>query len=286
MIADWHKNCVYLAAMLAARNLELFSRLRQTLEAHRIEVRLLDKVQGYWARDYCPVHVSPGRLVKFRYDPDYLRDGPALRTGDEVINSFRGLGRCYRSPIILDGGNVVGSRTKAIVTEKIYKENPSWGRAELRDKLQQLLQVDQLIVIPKEPYERFGHVDAMVRFIDEDRVLVNDYGQLDPGFGKWLNQVLRRHELSIETVPYVPEKRSNAGIPSAVGCFLNFLHTEKVVVAPVYGIGRDKIALRKLKTAFSGVPVIPFHCRDLAREGGVLNCIGATYCTSARTGDH
>jgi agmatine deiminase len=213
MIADWDKNCVFLAAMLKARHPVLFSHLRQTLAAHRIEVRLLDKVQDFWARDYCPVQVCPSSLVKFRYDPDYLRDEPALKTGDEVIESFRRLGRCSRSPIILDGGNVVGSRTKAIVTEKIYKENPSWSRAELRDKLQYLLQVDQLIVIPKEPYEPFGHADALVRFIDEDRVLVNDHAQIDPGFGERLNQVLRRHKLCIETIPYLPEKRSMLASP-------------------------------------------------------------------------
>ena len=55
------------------------------------------------------------------------------------MKSFRGLGRCRRSSIVLDGGNIVASRTKAIVTDKIYKENRGWSRAELRDKLQELV---------------------------------------------------------------------------------------------------------------------------------------------------
>ena len=283
MIADWDKNCVFLTAMLATRHPDLFTNLRETLDAHDIEVRLLDNVRDIWARDYAPLQVDLDRLVKFRYDPDYLRDQPDLRTGEELVQSFEDLGSCSRSPIVLDGGNVIGSRTKAIVTEKIYRENPDWPRPKLRDKLQQLLQVDQIIVIPKEPYEPFGHADAMVRFIDEDRVLVNDYAPIDLGFGERLNTVLRRHELSIETVPYAPEERVNGGIPSAVGCYINFLHTQHVVIVPVFGIDQDGIALGKLKASLSGVPVIPLDCTHLARGGGVLNCVGATYHTGMRS---
>ena len=282
MIADWEANCVFLATMLQVRHPDLFMGLQKSLIAYGIEVRLLDKVRDQWARDFCPIQIAPGKLVKFRYDPDYLRESPKLRTGDEVVTSFRGLGRCRRSDIILDGGNIVASRTKAILTDKIYKENPGWSRADLRDELRKLLQVDQLIVIPKEPLCPFGHSDAVVRFVDEETVLVNDYSKVDPAFGERLLKALRRHNLAIETIPYFHEKRSTAGIPSAVGCFTNFLRTEKVLVAPVFGTKHDKVALRKLGSVFPGLPIVPLHCTDLAREGGIFNCVSATYRISPK----
>jgi agmatine deiminase len=277
MIPDWQVNCVFLAAMLKDRHPSVFTHLRQILLSHGIEVHLLEAVRDIWARDYCPIQVASGKLVKFRYDPDYLKEDPDRKTGDGIVKSFRNLGRCRRSAIILDGGNIVSSRTKAILTEKIYKENPGWSRSDLRAKLRMLLHVDELIVVPKEPYDPIGHTDAMVRFIDEQSVLVNDYAQVDPGFGERLLKVLRRHLLAIETLPYFHEKRSMAGIPSAVGCYTNFLQTETVLVAPVYGMKNDHVALRKLETVFPGLPIVPLDCTELAREGGVLNCISATY---------
>jgi agmatine deiminase len=280
---DWEHNCVYLADLLKDRHSVLFAGLRRILTDHDVDVRMLDKVRDHWLRDFCPIQVGPENLVKFRYDPDYLRDEPGLKTGDSIVKSFRDLGRCRRSSIVLDGGNIVASRTKAILTGKIYKENLGWNRAELRDKLQALLQVDQLIVIPQEPLDPIGHSDAIVRFIDEQSVLVNDYTAVDPRFGERLFKVLRRNKLAIEVVPYCPEERSRAGIPSAVGCFTNFLRTERVLVSPIFGTEHDEVALRKLESIFPGLPIFPLDCTDLAREGGVLNCVSASFRISTKT---
>jgi len=277
MIAEWNVNCVFLAAMLESRHPKLFHELRQTLVAHGIEVRLLRNVKDIWAVDYCPVQVGNRKLVNFRYAPDYLRGDEHLITGLEVVEELGDFGRCHDSDIVLDGGNIVACQTRAIVTDKVYKENPGLSRADLRSKLATLLQVDQLIVVPKEPLDPIGHSDAMVRFIDEQSVLVNDYAKIDPSFGERLLQVLRRNKLAIELMPYWPEQRSRAGIPSAVGCYTNSLRTEKVVIAPVYGKKHDDFALRKLETVFTGLPIVPLHCTDLAREGGVLRCVSACY---------
>lgn len=200
-----------------------------------------------------------------------------MKTGDEVLDSLRGVSWCDRSSVTLDGGNVVGSKSKAVLTDKIYRENPGWLRSDLRAKLGKLLHVEQMIVIPKEPFDPIGHSDAMVRFVDEQTVLVNDYSRVDPAFGERLTRVLRRHGLTVELLPYDHEKKTVAGIPSAVGNYTNFLRTNNVLVAPVYGADDDAAALQKLEAVFAGLPVVPIDCTDLAREGGVLNCVSASY---------
>lgn len=283
MIPDCEHNCVFLATMLKVRHFGLFTKLEKILTDYRIKIRLLENVRDFWVRDYAPIQVSARKLVKFRYEPDYLRDEPELKTGNEVVRAFRGLGECRSSDIILDGGNVVASRNKAIVTDKIYKENPGWSRSDLRNRLRKLLQIDEIIVIPKEPFDRFGHSDSVVRFLSEEKVLVNDYSGSDPAFGERLLKVLRRSNLAMEFLPYSPEKRSRSGIPSAVGCYTNFLRTEKILVAPIFGTKRDDIALRKLEAVFPGLPIIPLDCTDLAQEGGIANCIAATYHISQKT---
>lgn len=125
-------------------------------------------------------------------------------------------------------------------------------------------------MIPKEPYDLIGHADAVVRFVDEDIVLVNDYAEVDPSFGEKVVDTLRRQGLAIELISYFHERRSTGGIPSAVGCFVNFLRTEKVVIVPAYGSKYDQIALNRLKALIPDVPVVSLDCTNLAREGGVL----------------
>jgi agmatine deiminase len=286
MIPESEVNCVYLAAMLEGRHPKVFKGLRETLTAYGVQVRRLMDVRDVWVRDYTPIQVTARASVKFRYTPDYLRGHEHLITGEDVVEGFRDLGQCHRSEIILDGGNVVGCRGKAILTDKVYKENLGWDRPLLRRQLRELLQVDQLIIIPKEPYDPIGHADGMVRFIDERTVLVNDYSIVDPAFGDRLTGVLRQHKLRIETLPYFHEGRSSEGIPSAVGNYINLIQTDRVIVAPVYGVAQDETALAKLESLFGSVPIISLDGTDLAREGGVLHCVSASYHISPKIQPH
>jgi agmatine deiminase len=281
MIPDWEVDGVFLADMLKVRHPDLFTQLHSILTSHGVEVRLLTNVKDIWARDYCPRQIGPDEFLQFRYEPDYLKDHPELRTGREVGDLFHELGECRHSDINLDGGNVVASRSKVVVTDKIYRENPSWDRSKLRDELRRVLKVEEVIVIPKEPYDPIGHADAMVRFINDDTVLVNDYAEVDPAFGTRLVNVLCRHGLAIELLTYFHEQRTTDGIPSAFGCYTNFLRTEKVVIVPAYAAEHDQKALDRLKDLMPDVPVVPLDCTNLAREGGVLNCISASFRRSS-----
>ena len=110
MIADWEANGVFLADVLKVRHPDLFTQLHSKLTSHGVEVRLLANVRDQWARDYCPIQVGPRAFVEFRYEPDYLKDNPELRTGREVAGQVHELGECQHCDINLDGGNVVASR--------------------------------------------------------------------------------------------------------------------------------------------------------------------------------
>ena len=277
MIPDWEANGVFLADMLKVRYPDLFTQLHFTLTSHGVEVRLLENVRDIWARDYSPIQIGPREFVQFLYEPDYLKDNPDLRTGREVAGQFHEFGECHHCDINLDGGNVMASRNRAILTDKIHRENPKWDRGQLRDELRRVLQVEQIVVIPREPYDPIGHSDAMVRFINEDTVLVNDYADVDPTFGNRLVEVLHSHGLAIEFIPYFHERRSTGGIPSSVGCFTNYLRTEKVVIVPAFGTNQDQIALSRLKALIPDVPVVSLACTNLAREGGILNCVSASF---------
>ena len=217
-----------------------------------------------------PIQLETDRFIQFRYDPNYLKDYPNLRTknGARLLD----LSHCARSNLrVIDGGNVVRWHDTAIVTTKIYRENPGIARTRLRNRLRTLLEVDRLIEIPKESYDKIGHADGMVRFVDETTVLVNDYRELDRSFGERLANALRGFDLV--PVPYCPTGNVIDGIDSAEGVYTNFLQISDAIFLPVYGQRQDDEAAKILGHAFPRSDIIAVRSNELARKGGVLNCV-------------
>jgi agmatine deiminase len=273
MIPDWDLNSVYLADLLETRHPDLFVQLRSTLTSREVDFHLLRGVKDFWARDYLPIQVDNTTFVKFTYQPDYLRGWEHLITGPEVCEQLPFLKDLHRSDIRLDGGNVVASSRRVILTEKIYRENPSWSRKELRGAIQQHFRVDVCIFIPVEPGDYCGHADGVVRFLDEHRVVINDYSKVDAGYGDRLLRILKRHRLDVEVLPYIIEERLRRNeIGSAVGNYVNYLRIGKLIVMPVYGLSQDEEAIRALERYLPGTDIVPLPSSSLAQEGGVLHC--------------
>ena len=125
-------------------------------------LKIIPDTKDIWARDYMPIQIDTDRFVQFRYEPDYLKREANLRT--ENASDLIGLANCQRSDLNIDGGNIVRWSDAVVMTEKIYKENRSVKRPQLRRQLQKILGVERLIVIPMEPGDYIGHADGMVRF--------------------------------------------------------------------------------------------------------------------------
>ena len=75
------------------------------------------------------------------------------------------------SAINLDGGNVVLSPSggRALVSDRIFAENPDCERKELVQKLSALLEAEVLI-IPSLRSDMTGHADGMARFLHHHTV--------------------------------------------------------------------------------------------------------------------
>jgi agmatine deiminase len=182
----------------------------------------------------------------------------------------------YRNmPLVVDGGNIVSAVSKVILTNKFYRENPGRNWREIRRMLAVALQAE-CIIIPRPPYDPIGQADGVVRFLDEDTVLVNDFRGVEAGYGRRLRAVLQGHALECVPVPYFFENRVTDGIPSAAGCYINYLRTEKLLILPVFGVKQDETAIRRFGSLFRDTRVIPVRCTELSHEGGCLNCISWT----------
>lgn len=278
MIADWDTNYLFLSDRLEIEFPTLFADLRSVSKG--VTINIIPGTSDIWCRDYMPIQLDGDRFCQFRYNPDYLRGSQQLITPpDRCRLSF--MDDYRQEPIVLDGGNVVASRSRVILTDKIYKENPSIERPRLRARLEEVFQAE-CIFIPKEPYDTVGHSDGVVRFVAENRVLINDYSAVDPGYGTRLRSLLERKGLEVETLPMFQEKvgRQPGDLHSAVGLFINYLRVGDVVVLPGYNGPEDKAALEKVRQVIPDARVFQVPCRDLAEKGGVLNCVSWT--TKAR----
>ncbi len=246
---------------LSAEN--LFSALSDCGE----KFTFFDGSKDIWARDYMPVKTKSGKYISFRYEPNYLADDPQLRTNFKAdIAPYFALPVTY-SNINLDGGNVVfsPSKTKAVITDRVFSENPEYDKNTLLTELENLLEAE-IIIIPSLISDMTGHADGVVRFVNENTVLGNA-SPYKNGYEQKVKRALKKHGISVVDFPYFDSE----GI-SAVGSYLNFLETEKHIFLPVFDNVQDETAVRLANEIFDK-KIITVNINGIAKEGGVLNCI-------------
>ena len=274
MITDQETNVVFVADTLELEFPAVYSGLRDILGRHEIPLRTIPGTRSIWCRDYMPIQVSEDRFVQFRYAPDYLTGKYRHLRADGLIGPrLPYVKNCEMSDIVLDGGNVVAGGGRVVVSDKVFAENPALKPSELLRELSVLLEVEQVVVIPTEPGDVVGHADGVIRFVDSGRVTVSDYRWIDPKYWRSLRKSLDEAGLEVVKIPYRPAETLTRGIPSAFGNYVNYLRVSGLIVIPSYGASEDANALETLSRLFPGCPVKPLDCRQVASEGGVLNCI-------------
>lgn len=228
---------------------------------------LFDGARDIWARDYMPVKTKSGKYISFRYDPSYLADDLQLKTNfkTDIAPHFT-LPVTY-SNINLDGGNVVfsPSKAKAVITDRVFSENPEYDKNTLLLELENLLEAE-IIIIPSLISDMTGHADGVVRFVNEN-TMVGNASPCKNGYEQKVKRALKKHGISVMDFPYF----DSAGI-SAVGSYLNFLETDKHIFLPVFSDAQDETAVKRATEIFDK-KIVAVNINSIAEEGGVLNCI-------------
>ena len=193
MICDKETNKVFLSKGLMHYG-RVLERILAKLSGWNIETQFLpqaDSRKHIWARDYMPIQLEKDKFLIYRYTPDYLKgfedfipDYPSICKSLQLS--------CVTTDIVLDGGNIVKCGDKVIMTDKIIQENPTKFYRNMIAELENHFQA-QIVLIPWDRYEKYGHADGMVRWIDGNRVLLNNYADFDPGLRKELKKTLSEH---------------------------------------------------------------------------------------------
>ena len=246
---------------LSAEN--LFSALSDSGE----KFTLFDGAKDIWARDYMPVKTKSGKYISFRYEPSYLADDPQLRTNFKTDIAPHFTMPVTYSNINLDGGNVVfsPSKAKAVITDRVFSENPEYDKNTLLLELENLLEAE-IFIIPSLKSDMTGHADGVVRFVNENTVIGNA-SPYKNGYEQKVKTALKEHGISVIDFPYFDSDGE-----SAVGSYLNFLETDKHIFLPVFSDAQDETAVKRAKEIFDK-KIVAVNINSIAEAGGILNSI-------------
>ena len=273
MICDYQTNKVYLAEGIkgypkVAENL-LYALYKEGIETEYLPHSKSKK--HVWARDYMPIQLEEGRFLKYVYRPDYLKNDK------DYIPNYAGMIRklglnCKPTSLVIDGGNVVKWDDAVIMTDKVLKENPGYDEYGLRFRLEELFETD-VVFIPWDRYEMFGHADGMVRFIDRRTVLLNNYLDFDRSLRERIIRALDGH-FEVKELQYDTPRCSKYS-----WAYLNFLQVAGRIFVPGLGIAEDRLAVQQIQRFYPEhkVMLVP-DCLELVRDGGALNCVTWTIC--------
>jgi len=272
MITDKKTNKLFLADCLPLLQPKFFNRFEKVLNYCKIKFQFLPGTNDIWAVDYMPVQISKNEFVQFTYNPDYLQLKKYRKTISNVDNICQKINlTTQKSKLIIDGGNVVRSEDKVIMCDKVFHENKSLFEKEVIKQLRELFQVDKLYFVPWDTDDFIGHADGMVRFIDNNTVLINEYSKDNPEIQTNLRMSLHNAGLDWIELPYNPPNVPDS--ISARGLYLNYLQTEQAIIVPVFKTKYDDKALKIMEQVFKGQTIVSVESNDLADEGGILNCI-------------
>lgn len=276
MIADWQTNKIHLSDKLYADFPEVSKRIESKLIDFGNKPEILPNTYDIWARDYMPIQIANGKYLEYRYDPDYLQGNSEeietreLKTYPDIVCDTIGL-RTIKTDIIIDGGNVVKSENAIILTDKVVWENERhYSEKQLIKKLHVLFEVDKVVLIPWDEECVYGHADGMLRFVNNEKVLISGfYEKADDEFKKWILESLDKAKIDRDWL-----RVSDNEVEDNIA-YINFLQTKDLILVPALNRPEDDKAIEEISKHFPKYTdrIDKVDMREIVRYDGALNCI-------------
>lgn len=166
MIQDNQCNRVFFSALFRERCPIAFRGLTEVLDRYEVPWSLLEGTNDIWCRDYMPIQVLPNQFLGYDYHPDYLlrnaNDKATITDGNEICRKLGYACSNMLGTIKIDGGNIVKASGRAIMTSKIFEENPGANLSDFIRCIETALGA-RLVVLPWDSNEEFGHSDGICR---------------------------------------------------------------------------------------------------------------------------
>lgn len=238
------------------------------------DVIIVADVDDIWLRDF--TFVNPEKPVQFKYSHASVSKAESIR----IQSGFTRLADQYSlkravSDYILDGGNIVDDYNGKVVTTTRFASDNNLTVPEAKSELKKILGADQVAVI--EPDEDvLAHADGMVMWLENDRLLVNNYSAINSSLRESVMSELIRSFPSVKIVEVVTGYADNspefAGFNSACGVNLNSVVTYNYVYVPVFNMPHDSTAVAIIK-ANTNKKVVQIDASGICETGGSVRCL-------------
>jgi agmatine deiminase len=251
-----------------------------------------------WTRDFCPlfvrrdetgeVAITNWRFTGWAKYPNHKRD-------DAVPDRLaRRLGRRQWQPalrgrrLVLEGGAIdVNGRGTLLATEEclldpVQERNPGVSREELEAALAEHLGARHVLWLGRgiAGDDTHGHVDDIVRFVDERTVVaaVEDdprdpnHEPLRDNLGR-LSRMVDQDGAPLRVVPLPMPSPVHFGGQRLPASYANFYVGNEAVLVPTFNDPRDRRALEALAAQFPTRRIVGIHAVDLVLGLGTLHCM-------------
>lgn len=253
------------------------------------EVRVLD-LPDIWVRDFLPIqNIKSGELYQQFFDPRYANY--TAKFTKQIRKAVWGyFPKARACDVCIDGGNIVLTPNKkyAFCLEKLSifrKSNPS-QKKYVEQELKRALGVEEIFWLPKQPYDKIGHIDGYIQFLGD--FLMEGIVELYEGLTRASlldqkgSEILYRHCESKKIINDTSEsvsllcKDNSDNWLTAKGLYVNFLETSKAVFLPQFNLSLDEKAFKTIKLCTSK-PIIKVDCSKIAEYGGAVHCLTKNY---------
>lgn len=180
---------------------------------------------------------------------------------------------------ILEGGSIDSNGKGTILTTSKCllnkNRNPNLNKKEIEKMLLESLGIKKILwlnhgLIPGD--DTNSHVDTLARYCDEKTIVysINDSNEL-----KSMEEELKiiALENQYELIPIdLPEPifYNERELPAS---YVNFLITNKKILAPMYGDKNDSSAISTLQKLFPARKIVGIDCTQIIKQNGSLHCI-------------
>lgn len=263
LLTDIDSNIVYFSEWI--KDLACYDAIIEKLTQHQIKYDLLQHTKDYWVRDFMPVQISDSEFIQYKYNPNYLQKNQYYITNPDRCCNELDISTT-KINLILDGGNIVKCTDCIIMTDKVFRENNHLSKIQLINLLEYSFRCE-VIFSPWDKYEKYGHTDGMVRFIEDKKVLLNNYINFDKSLRNQIINILQNKFEIIELEYNVPK------LSPYSWAYINYLQVGRFILLPALDIPEDDQAYEQFSTTFSDYRIEPVNVLEIVKLGGALNCI-------------
>jgi agmatine deiminase len=242
-----------------------------------------------WFRDYGPIFVKNNKtkMTKWIFNA-WGGKYEELMKDNEVVDHMAPLLKMdiERPGIIMEGGSIdVNGKGTLLTTEQCLlnkNRNKGMSREQIEKKLRDYLGISNFIWLKEgiEGDDTDGHIDDIVRFVDEKTVLCAvEENKSDPNhliLKRNLDDLKKAKDqdgefLDVKELPMPGAIHSPEGrLPAS---YANFYIGNAAVLLPVFNHKNDEMAISVLEEHFPGRKIVPIYSEPLVWGNGAIHCV-------------